>query len=51
MTSCGRIIYDVLKTSDLRHSEDVHFTTSLRRLIYVILTTFDFLEDVLFTSP
>ena len=32
-----RQIYNVLKMSDLHHLEDVHFTTSWRHLIYVIL--------------
>ena len=32
-----RLIYDVRKTSDLRRLEDVRFTTSSRRLIYVVL--------------
>ena len=46
-----RLIYDVLKTSDLRHLEDVRFTTPWRRLIYVVLKTSDLrhLEDVWFT--
>ena len=35
-----RLIYDVLKTSDLRRLEDVQFTTSWRRLIYDVFKTF-----------
>ena len=48
-----RRIYDVLKTSDLRHLEDVWFTTSWRRLIYDVLKTSDLrrLEHVGFTLP
>ena len=41
-----RLIYDVLKTSDLRCLEDAQFTTSWRRLIYDVRC----LEDVEFTS-
>ena len=46
-----RLIYDVLKTSDLRCLEDVRFTTSWRRLICVVLKTSDLrrLKDVWFT--
>ena len=47
-----RLIYDVLKTSDLRRLEDVRFTTSWRRLIYVVLKTSDLrrLQDVWLTT-
>ena len=55
-----RLIYDVLKTSDLRHLKGIYFMASSRRLIYVILGTFDLrcledvflrcLEDVQFTT-
>ena len=46
-----RSIYDVLKTCDLRHLDDVQFRTSWRCLIYDILRTSDLrcLEDVRFT--
>ena len=48
-TSCHdvwkrRWIYDVLKTSDLRHSEDVHFTMSWRRPICDVLKTSDLIH-------
>ena len=33
------LIYDVLKTSDLRRLEDVHFTTSSGRPIYDVFRT------------
>ena len=48
----GRRIYDVLKTSDLRHLADVQFATSWKRLIYDVFKTSDLrlLEDVRFTS-
>ena len=47
-----RLIYDILKTSDLQCLEDVRFTLSSRRPIYDILKTSDLrcLEDVWFTS-
>ena len=47
-----RRIYDVLKTSDLRHLEDVQFTTSWRCLIYDVFRTSDLQRpiDVWFTS-
>ena len=53
VTTSGKrlIIYDVLKTYDLRHLDDVQFRTSWRCLIYDILRTSDLrrLEDVRFT--
>ena len=51
-TSWGRLIYDVLKTSDLRCLEDVLFTTSWRCLIYDVFKKSDLfrLEDVQFTT-
>ena len=51
-TSSGRLIYDVLKKSDLRRLEDVQFTMSWRRLIYDVLKTSDSLrfEDVCKTT-
>ena len=67
-TSSGRLVYDFLKTSDLRHFEtsnlghledvwlkrlqDVWFTTSWRRLIYVVLKTSNLrcLEDIWFMT-
>ena len=50
--SWRRLIYVVLKASNLRRLEDVWFTMSSRRLIYDVLRTSDLrrLEDVLFTS-
>ena len=50
--SWRRLIYDVLKTSDLRRLEDFQITTSWRRLIFFVLRTSDFwcLEDVRFAS-
>ena len=48
----GRLVYDVLKTSDLRRLEDVQIVTSWKRLIYDALKTSDLrrLEDVQFTT-
>ena len=45
------LIYDVLKTSYLRHLEDIQFTTSWRRLIYDVfkMSNLGRLEDVWFT--
>ena len=47
-----RLIYDVLKTSDLRRLEDVWFTSSWKRLICDVLRTpvLRRLEDVGFLS-
>ena len=52
-----RLIYDVMKMSDLRRLEDVVFKTSWRRPIYVVLRTSNFttssrrlIYDVLKTS-
>ena len=53
MTSGKRCqIYDVLKTSDLHHLEDNHFTTSWRRLIYDVfpMSGLRHPEDVWFMS-
>ena len=52
MTSWKRLIYVVLKTSNLRCLENVWFTTSSEHLIYGILKTCDLrcLEDVWFTT-
>ena len=49
-TSWRRLIYAVLKTSNLRRLEDVWFTTSSGRLVYNLLKTSDLrnLEDVWF---
>ena len=47
-----RLIFDVLRTSNLQHLEDVQFMTSWRRLIYDFLWTSDLwrLEDTRFMS-
>ena len=62
LTTSGRrsLIYDILKTSDVRRLKDVRFTTTWRRLICDVLKTSDSrrlrdvglrrLEDVLFTT-
>ena len=52
MTSWRRLIYVVLKTSDLWRLEDVWFTTSWRRLMSIVLKTSYLwrLENVRFTT-
>ena len=54
LTTSGRrsLIYDILKTSDVRRLKDVRFTTTWRRLICDVLKTFCLrrLEDVWFTT-
>ena len=52
MTSWRRLIYDVLKTSDLRRLQDVRFSTFWRRLIYDVLKTSDLrlLDDLYKTT-
>ena len=50
--SSWRLVYNILKTSDLRRLKDVQFATSWKRLIYGVFRTSDLrrLEDVRFTS-
>ena len=52
MTSWRRLIYEVLKTLDLRRLKDVQFSTFRRRLIHDVLKTSDLwvLDDLCKTT-